>query len=385
MMVREVVLGDLIQPAEVRRAGDGRFPILSMTMREGLVDQADKFKKRVASADTSAYRVVEKGQLVVGFPIDEGVLSIQRLYPEAIVSPAYEIWDLVEGAGVDPMYLERYLRSPRALGYYRTKLQGSTARRRSLPRDIFLMLRVPVPDFKEQQRFIAALDLVDSLRTKRQESIALSDDLVSSIVERALPRDSEIVCLDEVLERRLRNGISPSSKGTHEGKVLTLSALTRGNFDESAWKMGLFESDPKQSYSVRPNVFMLVRGNGNKRLVGVGGFSSVAISDTVYPDTVLAAPIRESLIIPEYLEAIWKTRAVRRQVEAAARTTNGTFKVNQKTMGAVKFPLPSKGWQREFQQRVRAIRRVRDCHRDHLSKLDELFASIQQRAFNGIV
>src|ERR1044072_399010 len=91
-----MLLGDIVRPAATRRAGNKDLPILSMTMRDGLVDQADKFKKRVASADTSAYRIVDRGQLVVGFPIDEGVLSFQRLYDSVIVSPAYEIWDLVD-------------------------------------------------------------------------------------------------------------------------------------------------------------------------------------------------------------------------------------------------------------------------------------------------
>ena len=34
-----------------------------------------------------SYKVVERNQLVVGFPIDEGVLAFQNLYDEAIVSP----------------------------------------------------------------------------------------------------------------------------------------------------------------------------------------------------------------------------------------------------------------------------------------------------------
>jgi type I restriction enzyme S subunit len=86
MTLQRVDLDTLIRAAAVKRANGGDFPILSMTMRDGLVDQANKFKKRVASIDTSQYKVVKEGQLVVGFPIDEGVLSFQRLYKEAIVS-----------------------------------------------------------------------------------------------------------------------------------------------------------------------------------------------------------------------------------------------------------------------------------------------------------
>lgn len=94
MSIRKVELGALIQPAQLRRAEKETFPILSMTMHGGLVDQAIKFKKRVASTDTSQYKIVSHNQLVVGFPIDEGVLSFQKLYEKAIVSPAYDVWDL---------------------------------------------------------------------------------------------------------------------------------------------------------------------------------------------------------------------------------------------------------------------------------------------------
>ena len=74
-----MTLDALIEPAPLERAGNRDLPILSMTMHEGLIDQASKFKKRVASADTTEYKVVRRNQLVVGFPIDEGVLSFQDL------------------------------------------------------------------------------------------------------------------------------------------------------------------------------------------------------------------------------------------------------------------------------------------------------------------
>ncbi|MFI9050205.1 restriction endonuclease subunit S [Streptomyces sp. NPDC053427] len=334
-----------------------------------------------------ALPVIDQGQNVIAGFVDDPELAHKEPGPLIVFGDHTRIFKFVDfpfamGAdgvkvlrprsGFDPKFLYHYLRSapvPSA-GYSRH----------------FKFLKeipVPRPPMEVQQRIAAVLDRVEGLRTKRREAAALLEELLSSIVSHTLPKDAETVALDEVLGRRLRNGTSPSSKGTHEGKVLTLSALTRGGFDPSAWKNGLFASDPTPDHSVKPNVFMLVRGNGNKRLVGVGAFSPVAIPDTVYPDTVLAAPIREDVIVPEYLDVIWRTPAVRRQVEAAARTTNGTFKVNQKTMGAVRIPLPGKSWQREFQQRVRVIRRARDLHHDHLAALDELFTSLQKRAFRG--
>ena len=158
MSFQEVALDVLIEPAPLERAGNRDLPILSMTMHEGLVDQGAKFKKRVASANTADYKLVRRNQLVVGFPIDEGVLSFQNLYDEAIVSPAYDTWRLCADIEVEPAYLERFLRSPRALTFYRAKLRGTTARRRTLPSDIFLRLAVPLPPPPKQRRIAETLD-----------------------------------------------------------------------------------------------------------------------------------------------------------------------------------------------------------------------------------
>lgn len=179
--MREVRLGDLIEPAKVKKAGDQTYPILSMTMRHGLVDQSTKFIKRVASKDTCSYKVVKRNDLVVGFPIDEGVLSFQTLYDQAIVSPAYDIWKLKTKDDVYIPYMEKVLKSPSSLHYYLNKLRGSTARRRTLPDDIFLDLKVPLPPLSEQKRIAAILDKADEIRRKREEAIRLCDEFLKSV------------------------------------------------------------------------------------------------------------------------------------------------------------------------------------------------------------
>ena len=68
--VKMVKLGTLIKPAKLQKCGNDDYPVLSMTMHNGLVFQSDKFKKSVASQDKSTYKVVHRNQLVIGFPID---------------------------------------------------------------------------------------------------------------------------------------------------------------------------------------------------------------------------------------------------------------------------------------------------------------------------
>jgi type I restriction enzyme M protein len=153
-----VRLGDLIRPSEHGRVGEAStLPILSMTMTDGLVDQSDKFKKRIASENISDYKRVALGELVVGFPIDEGVLGTQNLYPFAAVSPAYSVWGVDEGRVYRPFF-ELVLRSDAARSRYRLKMRGTAGRRRTLDRHEFLAIQIPLPPLEVQKEIVAEIE-----------------------------------------------------------------------------------------------------------------------------------------------------------------------------------------------------------------------------------
>ncbi|MCK0111883.1 restriction endonuclease subunit S [Ornithinimicrobium sp. F0845] len=181
--MKTVELGELVAPAKVQRAGNTDYPVLSMTMHGGLVAQTDRFKKRIASSDTSDYKVVRRGQLVVGFPINEGVLDFQLHHDAALVSPAYGVWNLRDESRADRTYLKRFLKSPRAIEYYVGKMKGSTARRRSLPAAEFNAMPIPLPPLTEQRRIAAILDHADALRAKRRRVLTHLDALTQSVFQ----------------------------------------------------------------------------------------------------------------------------------------------------------------------------------------------------------
>lgn len=166
-------LGNLITPARVERCGNREFPVLSMTMHGGIVLQRDRFKKAIASKDKSSYKVVKPRQLVVGFPIDEGVLYVQGHECEGIMSPAYKIWD-IKTEIIDAKYLELALHSPQSMSYYKDKMRGTTARRRSLPAATLIELDIPVPTLSRQVEVVNALE---GIHRGIKDSISLSDRL----------------------------------------------------------------------------------------------------------------------------------------------------------------------------------------------------------------
>ncbi len=178
-MKRTVELETLISPAKTVRCGDGDYPVLSMTMHNGLIFQNEKFKKVIASKDTSDYKVVYRNQLVISFPIDEGVLATQRITDAGIVSPAYGIWD-IDQSRIMPEFLEYALRSNRAIQYYIAKLRGSTARRRSLPTPTLLAFTVPLPDIQVQHEILEKMHRLRAIIEKRKFQIQKLDELIKA-------------------------------------------------------------------------------------------------------------------------------------------------------------------------------------------------------------
>ena len=179
MKYKMIELGTLITQAKTVRCGESNYPVLSMTMHDGLVLQDDRFKKAIASKDKSDYKVVYRDQLVISFPIDEGVLATQRITDAGIVSPAYGIWD-VDQEKMVPEFLEYALRCERSIAYYKAKLRGSTARRRTLPTPTLLAHTVPLPSIEEQKYILDLIHKIETVIHLRKDELRKLDELIKA-------------------------------------------------------------------------------------------------------------------------------------------------------------------------------------------------------------
>ena len=156
----ENTLGLFLKPFSAKRCNDLDLPILSITKDEGMVLQSEKFKKRIASADISTYKIVPYGKLVQGIHIDERNFAIQSLVPEGVVSPAYKIWDVDDSKAI-PEVLAYALRTDQSMAYIVSKFKGTIKRRESLSRDDFYNLPINLPNIDVQKEFFEFLKQVD--------------------------------------------------------------------------------------------------------------------------------------------------------------------------------------------------------------------------------
>ena len=249
--------------------------------------------------------------------------------------------------------------------------------------------QIPLPPLREQKRIAGILDAADALRAKRREALVLLDALLQSTFLDMFgdpvtnPMGWDDRTLGELVQNGFRNGLSPSTKGTLEGEVLTLSAITRGRFDFAAKKNAYFDHPPAPSQKLRTGTFLICRGNGNKRLVGTGAYPDRSSNRVCFPDTMIGVVIDPKTVVAAYFQHVWRTRQVRKQIERGARTTNGTHKVNQRLLSSIVLPVPTVDLQLRFAAIVESTEEQRIRHRAHLAELDTLFASLQSRAFRG--
>ena len=327
-------LGELITPAKTIRCGDGKYPVLSMTMRDGLVFQDEKFKKVIASKDTSDYKVVLRNQLVISFPIDEGVLAAQRIVDAGIVSPAYGIWN-IDQSKIMPEYLENALRCNRALSYYKAKLRGSTARRRSLPTPTLLEYTVPLPSIDEQQKVLTIIRQAKAVIEKRKKELETLDDLIKArFVEmfgdpETNPYEWQKVGLSSVLHGKTSNRyFAKREEYVEDGNVAILGvAYVVNRMYSQVEGLPRTNATPAdiQKFKVTYGDMLFCRSS----LVAEGiGKASIVPEDvpanTLFECHVIRLPLDLDKCVPEFMQVLSSTDYFRKQMIAQSKTSTMT-------------------------------------------------------------
>ena len=209
-------------------------------------------------------------------------------------------------------------------------------------------LEFNLPSLGKQRELAVILSEAEQLKGHYRSLLVACDDVVKSQFVEMFESKGYPICHLSTLASSMRNGLSPSKSGSYRSKVLTLSAITQGSFNSSAWKDGFFSEEPPADKLVSDEDFYICRGNGNRHLVGAGDYSSSPMKDMVFPDTMIAVRIEQERVILPYLRCAWNQPATRKQIEASAKTTNGTFKINQTALGKVELLVPPLALQQEF-------------------------------------
>ena len=362
--VKMVKLGTLIKPAKLQKCGNDDYPVLSMTMHNGLVFQSDKFKKSVASQDKSTYKVVHRNQLVIGFPIDEGVLATQRITDAGIVSPAYGIWD-VDQTKIIPEFLEYALRCNRAIGYYKAKLRGSTARRRSLPTPTLLELDVPLPDIEQQRLALTTIHHAKNALDSRQAQLTKLDELIKArfvemfgdLMEN--PKQFPCVLLGSIMTVMPQNGLYKPQSAYVQDKfgtpILRIDGFYNGKVTDFNNLKRLCCTDfEKERYLLVENDIVINRVNSIEYLGKCARISGLQ-EDTVFESNMMRFHLDDSKVNSTYITTVLCSQYIYRQILTRAKKAVNQASINQGDVQSLNVVVPPLPLQNQFADFVEEV------------------------------
>ncbi len=376
-------VGELITKARVEKCGDGNYPVLSMTMHDGIVFQGDRFKKQIASSDQSTYNVARRNQLVISFPIDEGVLAVQDITDAGIVSPAYKIWD-VDQTQVLPKYLEAFLRSPYSIQYYKSKLRGTTARRRSITDSDLLEMRLPLGTKKEQFFVLNTLERVKRIIGLRTQELQRLDDLVKARFVEMFGGYTDSVKLSEV--STVTGGLTKNSKRKSMPLKLPYLRVANVSFDNidtsEMLEIGLTEEE-KEKTLLKYGDLLFVEGNGSPDQIGRVAVWRDEIALCVHQNHLIKARFADAdkEMLPVFAMHYFMTEKGRQQIKKKAVSTSGLYTLSVQKVADFSLPNPPLSEQGEFIAFVAQIDKSKSAVQKARDQAQVLFDSLMQQYF----
>ena len=154
-------IGEIAVQVVIKNNKNEDLPVLSCTKHQGLVDSLKYFGRRIYSADTSAYKIVSKGQFAYATNhIEEGSIGYQDVYEKALISPMYTAFETSDQ--INDYYLFLLLKLPLYIHIYQANTSASVDRRGSLRWNAFSKINVPLPSRLEQDKITEVIEALSS-------------------------------------------------------------------------------------------------------------------------------------------------------------------------------------------------------------------------------
>jgi type I restriction enzyme, S subunit len=283
---------------------------------------------------------------------------------------------------LDGAYLFHWVKTPEFVSDMVRKATGASYP--AVSDRIVLESKIPLPSISEQKRIAAILDKAEKLRELRRKALAQLDAIAQSIFLEMFGNPTkaknkfQTVQLGEVTHFIDYRGISPN-KQPNGVRLVTARNIKRGWFEDDPQEFiptAEYESWMRRGMPRTGDVLFTTEGHTLGSAAKLPSFEKVALAQRL-----IALQPKES-VCSDYLLQMILSRAF--QNEVLRRSTGSAARgISSKQLAEINLPLPPISLQQEFARRVETIEQLKTTHRESLTQLDALFASLQHRAFRG--
>ncbi len=357
----KIKLAELIEES-TERLGNAQKPVWSVSNTGGFVKAESQFKHRVASENTSNYKLVKEGYCAFNpSRINVGSIALNTLDEQGAVSPMYVVFQ-IDTKKIDPQYLFSLLKSEVFNELVKKYAQGAV--RQQLRFKDLINIEIPMPPLEAQKEVVAVIDgyqkIIDASRT---------------IIERWKPilefsPDWKKVKLSELI-KELETGVSVNSENRPrtEGEkgILKTSAVTYGVFNPNENKR-ILESELKRAKTAPRKNSILVSRMNTPQLVGATAYIDRDWDDLYLPDRLWQTVWARDDFSPRYVFYVISSPEFRNLITSISGGTSGSMKnISKGAFLNIEIPLPPLEKQQAIVDEVETERVIVDNNKNLLN------------------
>lgn len=336
-------------------------------MKRPIIDDAEE-RITVAAVEGSATQLVPEGSVLI--VTRSGIL--RHSLPVAVnmreVAINQDLKAFSPWGRIDPIFISWQLRSQASEILSLCAKSGTTVD--SVDFDRFKAFQIRLPPLPEQRRIVAKIDSLSAKSRRARDHLDHIPRLVEKYKQSILAAafrgeltrewrtmrqlsDPRPRRLRDVLAAPIRNGLSVRGSDSPPGvRSLRLSALRGGTVDTSDVRYLPISDDQAQRFFLKQGDVLVSRGNGTKAFVGLAALVVTLPEPTIFPDTAFRLRLQCDAVRPAWLARIWNAEPVRGQIEQAAKTTAGIWKISQRDLDQLDLLFPIVEEQDEIVRRI---------------------------------
>lgn len=250
--------------------------------------------------------------------------------------------------------------------------------------------RLLLPPIGEQQRIAKILDQADALLVKRMQAIPLLDELTQSVFldmfgdPLSNPRSWPLRAMGELFRAKPCYGtMTPASKDKGEWFCLRVANIQDWELDLRDEKFVDLSPSDVDRHSVVDGDMILARAIATEEHLGKSVIIYPGNKKWAFDSHLMRIRFNREEVVPEFVREALRTPGGRKLFLSVTRRSAVQYNINTKEIGSLRIPVPALDLQMNYLERVQHIKDLRDVADSGLGSLDELFVSLQARAFRG--
>lgn len=250
-------------------------------------------------------------------------------------------------------------------------------------------IKIPLPPLSEQKRIADILDKAEELRQKRQQSIEKLDELLQATFIDMFgdpvtnPNKHKTDILANYVLKDFQNGLyKPASFYGSGTPILRIDGYRNGDIiNESNFKRLELEPSEIEKYKLTKMDLVINRVNSPEYLGKIALFMDDR-EDTVFESNMMRFSIRQELLNVYYLIFLFKQRYISNQIATKRKDAVNQSSINQQDVKSLILNVPNIKLQNKWAELYQSCNMQKKILTSQLNQQENLFQSLQQRAFN---